>query len=396
MNQKVFTFIEVLVIGVLILFVMVIGDTFQEPGPAPTPQATTTQAAPTSTPEITITPFATLTTPTLTQPTGLIAFNSFRDGNPEIYVVDVETGIQTNLTNNPESDQLISWSPDGSRLAFASDRTGGPEIYVMNADGAEVVQLTHTKGTDTGYFPFVSWSPDGRQILAVRHEARPGWRYALSSLDLIRSDGSRITTLYRSDEFYILHASWSPDGKYIAVTGGDSSSALQVYVGKAGEVPFSLNYFQGNPCNNYAWSPDSKITCFGSHEFVIINPDGSVNKQGPDNLASEGYIVGVVWSPDGQHLLLTTSNFASASISESRQILVVDADDLTSLLLIEVSESFAFMPGWSPDSQWIVYNSEQDGQANLYITNIYDPNQHAQLTINAGDNFSPQWQPQRP
>jgi Tol biopolymer transport system component len=40
------------------------------------------------------------------------------------------------------------WSPDGTQIAFESDRDGDSEIYVMNADGSNVRQLTDNDTTE--------------------------------------------------------------------------------------------------------------------------------------------------------------------------------------------------------------------------------------------------------
>jgi len=53
-----------------------------------------------------------------------IAFVSDRDGNSEIYVMDLNGSNVTRLTNNPASDQDPAFSPDGRWLVFASDRVG--------------------------------------------------------------------------------------------------------------------------------------------------------------------------------------------------------------------------------------------------------------------------------
>lgn len=65
------------------------------------------------------------------------------------------------MTNNPASDSNPSWSPNGKRIAFQSDRDGNYEIYVMDADGKNQRRLTN----NLSYDEFPSWSSDGRSIV---------------------------------------------------------------------------------------------------------------------------------------------------------------------------------------------------------------------------------------
>ena len=81
-------------------------------------------------------PAPTAVAPTVVSATPLIAFESTRDGNLEIYVIDAEGAHETNLTNHPARDYAPEWSPDGTRLAFISDRSGKSELYMMAADGS--------------------------------------------------------------------------------------------------------------------------------------------------------------------------------------------------------------------------------------------------------------------
>ena len=60
-----------------------------------------------------------------------------RDGNYEIYVMNIDGSEQVRLTNNTAVDLEPSFSPDGFKIAFDSNRDGNYEIYIMNMDGSE-------------------------------------------------------------------------------------------------------------------------------------------------------------------------------------------------------------------------------------------------------------------
>jgi len=78
-----------------------------------------------------------------------VAFVSNRDGNAEIYIMDIATRHPLRLTNNPATDTHPTFSPDGQQIAFESERDGQPAIYVMTANGKNVQRLT--TGADAEY-----------------------------------------------------------------------------------------------------------------------------------------------------------------------------------------------------------------------------------------------------
>ncbi len=67
-----------------------------------------------------------------------IVFDSNRDGNFEVYVIDADGSNVQRLTHNDKADARPAWSPDGQRIVFHSNH----EIYVMDADGGNIEQLT--------------------------------------------------------------------------------------------------------------------------------------------------------------------------------------------------------------------------------------------------------------
>ncbi len=80
-----------------------------------------------------------------------VAFMSRRDGNWEIYVMNMDGSEIERLTNNGDTDGLPIWSPDGQTIAFASDRSGEWAIWAMNPDGTNQRMLFPLGGSLHGY-----------------------------------------------------------------------------------------------------------------------------------------------------------------------------------------------------------------------------------------------------
>jgi hypothetical protein len=92
-----------------------------------------------------------------------VAFMSQRDGNWEVYRVNLDGAGLTRLTNSGANDGLPVWSPDGKSIAFVSNREGGWAVWAMNADGSNQRSLFSLPG-----------SPDGIVAGEPSHNAR-GW-----------------------------------------------------------------------------------------------------------------------------------------------------------------------------------------------------------------------------
>jgi Tol biopolymer transport system component len=63
---------------------------------------------------------------------------SNRDGDEQIYVMDMDGSRVSRLTNGPGVSFGPAFNPEGTNIAFTSYRDGTPQVYVMNADGMHV------------------------------------------------------------------------------------------------------------------------------------------------------------------------------------------------------------------------------------------------------------------
>jgi len=136
-----------------------------------------------------------------------IAFTSTRSGDREIWVIDVQSALAggtdagvANLTNSPGTDRYPFWSPDGGRLTFNSERDGNPEIYLMNADGSLPRNLSQSPHSVEG---LAAWSPGGEQLVFYSDLSGNKEIYLL---DLSSPAWTNISNHPADDEF----CGWSP------------------------------------------------------------------------------------------------------------------------------------------------------------------------------------------
>ena len=89
-----------------------------------------------------------------------IAYVSFEQKRPRIFIQNVDTGARQQITNFEGLNGAPAFSPDGSKLAFVLSKDGNPEIYVMDLASRNLTRLTNDPAIDTEPF----WGKDGRTI----------------------------------------------------------------------------------------------------------------------------------------------------------------------------------------------------------------------------------------
>lgn len=202
-----------------------------------------------------------------------IAFSSDRDGNSEIYIMSADGSLQTNLTNNPAFDGHPTFSPDGSKIAFASGRSGHPGIWVMNVDGSNPTELADGVG---GTEP--AFSPDGKKIVFCA-TGKIGADSEIWVMDANGLNRSNLSQDYGAED---LDPSFSPDGtKIVFAKDVHDGAGSEIFVMNAdGTNPINLTNTKGSDYHP-AFSLNGSMITFttlrdGNAEIYVMVADGSM------------------------------------------------------------------------------------------------------------------------
>ncbi|TNE58767.1 MAG: Tol-Pal system protein TolB [Alphaproteobacteria bacterium] len=128
-----------------------------------------------------------------------------RSGNSDIYAMDLVKRRSTRLTDHPAIDTSPSYSPDGRYITFNSDRSGRQQLYVMRADGTDVRRISFGEGK----YATPVWSPRGDLIAFTK--ILNGRFY----IGVMRPDGNPKTERLLTESFLDEGPTWSPNGRVL-------------------------------------------------------------------------------------------------------------------------------------------------------------------------------------
>ncbi len=124
-------------------------------------------------------------------------------GNADIYSVDLGSRRATRLTDSGSIDVSPCYSPDGTQIVFNSDRGGDQQLYVMGAGGGGAKRISFGNGR----YGTPVWSPRGDLIAFTKINA------GTFSVGVMRPDGSGERIL--SESFYVEGPTFAPNGRVI-------------------------------------------------------------------------------------------------------------------------------------------------------------------------------------
>ena len=141
-----------------------------------------------------------------------IAYVSFENKKPVVYVHSLLDGKRHVAANFKGSNSAPAWAPDGARLAVSLSREGGSQIFLVNADGSGVRRLTQSAGIDTEPV----FSPDGQTLYFTSDRGGSPQIYRMPAGG---GEAQRVTF----DGSYNVSPRISPDGKVLAYIARNGS-----------------------------------------------------------------------------------------------------------------------------------------------------------------------------
>jgi Tol biopolymer transport system component len=280
------------------------------------------------------------------KPRAGIVFTSDRTGNWDLFYMQADGSLLSQLTDSPGVDADPDWSPDGSRIAFRSRRDGSSDIFIMRSDGLNPTNLIEDPETslDDEFAPH--WNPDGKTFSLYTDRFPPRGscpnNYHQEAL-LLLEGGNYVFDLFETLPGEQYYSSWSPDGRYLVFNSSCRLPGFQLYLydTQTGET--------------------RQIT------------DGAGSHTHP------------AWSHDGHYLAF------SKYIDGDSDIYILDLNNLTQTQITN-HPGDDNMPSWSPDDSQIAFVSTRDGNKDIYIMNI-DGSNITNLTNDPADDWYPSWSP---
>lgn len=245
---------------------------------------------------------------------GKITFQSNRNGNFDIFVMNADGSGVTQLTSHPFDEYLPLFSPDGSRITFGRC-FATCQVVVINADGSGERVVV-----DDG-FPG-AWSPDGNRIAF----GGPGGT-GIDGIYVVNVDGSGLVRVLDPDFI----TDWSPDGRQLMIVSGRDGD-LELYATPLDGSP--VTKLTDNTANDNAgtgWSPDGSRILFNSNrggageDVYVMNADGSGVTQLTPNDGFDD--TGPVWSPDASRIAFESNRAGDVQIF----LMNVDGSGVTQL-----------------------------------------------------------------
>ena len=247
-----------------------------------------------------------------------IAFAAGKTGKTEIYTSDLLFKETRRVTSHGSLSASPHWSPDGTRLLYTTYfKSGAPDVYSLELASGISRRFAAYKNSNTGG----AFSPDGKTVALALSARGP------MNIFLAPASGGSARVLV-NDKDTSTSPSFSPDGRTIVFTSG-AAGAPRLYTvpvsgGKKTRIAVPGFTYATEP----AWNPvfPSKIAfCYNRYGKMAVAVYDLKTKAVLDlgALAGNKRFSHPAWCADGRHLVVTEE------VGKSSALAIVDAGNPT-------------------------------------------------------------------
>lgn len=270
----------------------------------------------------------------------ILSFIAVRDNMTDIFLYDIHTGLDYNLTDNIQQEWNMSWSQNPIHLGYTSTIEAGKvddSYHIMSRLGTSTIIDITEYGSAYG----TTLAPDSQSLVFFSSFPQIG-------SDIYLTDLSNYGTynLTRTPEQSEILPRWSPDSQFVLFLRDGN---LYLVDRQTQEPQLFLDY--DLIIDDMFWSPDGQNIAFYSSiwqdgryllQLHTIAADGT-NLQLYD-LDTEPRAEPVSWSPDSCCIVLGLT---------SGDLAIIELE--TDMIQYFVGDARRFAPAWSPDGRWIAF-----------------------------------------
>ena len=283
-------------------------------------------------------------------------------------------------------DSPITFSPAGDRFAFVRFKRNGSrstgDFYLMIAavDGAEELTLATRSDGNTLSTDGPAWAPDGKTIVCAT-----GWWDTGYHMNLVEFDvtDKHEKPLSQQQWGSILQTAWLEDKSGLIISARDQwTSPFQLWrisypQGTSSKITHDTAEYESVSLSR---NGNTIVSVHTDREArVFVAPDGDSLRAIPIAASTSGYKYGLNWIGNGK---LVYSTMAGSNLSISA--INPNGSDQTQLT---VNAGDNFTPATSPDGRFIVFASNRTGSLNIWRMNASDGSDPRQLTFTDGNSY---------